>query len=76
MNEIHTDESKGFLKDESGILINMKVLIYIGIAIGGSIGGWLGAVLSGGDFLGGWSILGTTIGSFIGLWAGYKLGSQ
>jgi len=54
----------------------MKSLIYIGIGIGGTVGGWLGALVSHGNFLSGWSILGTAIGSFIGLWAGYKIGSN
>jgi hypothetical protein len=54
----------------------MKKLIYLGIAIGGTLGGWLGSLLDHGNAIGGWSILGGTIGSLIGIWAGYKLGSN
>jgi hypothetical protein len=54
----------------------MKKLIYLGIAIGGGIGAWLGALLDKGNGLGGWSLLGSTIGSLLGIWAGYKLGQN
>lgn len=51
----------------------MKALIYIGITVGGLIGGILGSKFDGG--LGMWNLLlGGLIGPFIGLWAGYKLG--
>lgn len=48
----------------------MKLMIWIGITVGGLVGGGIGALLDGG--LGGWSILFSTIGSLVGLWAGYK----
>lgn len=51
----------------------MKALIWIGIAVGGTLGGWLGAILDHGNWLGGWSILLSGVGSLIGVWAGYKL---
>lgn len=52
-------------------------MILIGISFGGLIGGWLGAaLLDGGNWFGGWSILLSTIGSFVGLWAGYKVGQS
>lgn len=54
----------------------MKKLIYLGIAVGGGLGAWLGAALDKGNSLGGWSLLGGTIGSFVGIWAGYKLGQN
>ncbi len=54
----------------------MKRLIYLGIAIGGALGGWLGSLPSHGNWLSGLSIIGTTIGSLVGIWAGYKLGSN
>lgn len=52
----------------------MKLMIWIGITAGGTVGGFLGALLDHGNWLGGWSILFTAIGSFAGLWAGYKIG--
>ena len=53
-------------------LKSMKLMIWIGITVGGTAGGLLGAAFDGGFGL--WSILLTTIGSFAGLWAGYKIG--
>jgi hypothetical protein len=50
----------------------MKLFIFVGLTIGGILGGWLGSMLSGGNGLSGWSILLSTIGSFIGIWAGVK----
>jgi membrane protein DedA with SNARE-associated domain len=53
----------------------MKLMISIGIFIGGSVGAWLGAVLfDHGNYLGGWSIIVGALGSFVGIWAGYKAG--
>ncbi len=49
-------------------------MIFIGITVFGSLGGWLGALMSHGDWLSGWSILISTIGSFAGIWAGFKAG--
>jgi hypothetical protein len=54
----------------------MKALIWIGITVGGLLGGWLGAMLDHGNSLGGWSIFLGTVGSVVGLWAGYKLGKN
>jgi len=48
-------------------------MIFIGITIGGTIGGWLGAAaFDHGNWLGGWSILLSGVGSLAGIWAGYK----
>lgn len=52
----------------------MKLLILIGIGIGGTLGSWLGAGLDHGNWFGIWSILVGTAGSLIGVWAGYKAG--
>jgi hypothetical protein len=52
----------------------MKLMIFIGITVFGTIGGWLGALMDHGNWLGGWSILIGAIGSFFGIWAGYKAG--
>ena len=47
----------------------MKLMITTGI-----VGGWLGALMDGGNWLGGWSILLSGVGSLVGIWAGYKAG--
>ena len=52
----------------------MKLLIWIGITVGGGIGAWLGSMLDKGNFLGLWGILLGGVGSLAGIWAGYKLG--
>ncbi|HSX17108.1 MAG TPA: hypothetical protein VLH86_03350 [Patescibacteria group bacterium] len=49
-----------------------KTLIWIGIFIGSSVGGWAGAALSHGNWLSWQSLLGGLIGSFLGIYAGYK----
>lgn len=56
--------------------MSTKTLIYIGIAAGGTIGGYVGARIDNGNIFGLWSILFTTIGSFAGIWTGYTLGSN
>lgn len=50
----------------------MKLMITIGIFLGGTLGGWLGALFSHGNWLSGWSIILSTVGSLAGIWAGYK----
>ncbi len=52
----------------------MKLMIFLGITIGGSIGGWLGAAMSHGNWFSAASILLSTVGSFAGIWGGYKAG--
>ena len=48
------------------------MLIYIGITLGGIIGGLIGSKIDGG--LGAWSLLlGGLVGPGLGLWAGYKI---
>lgn len=54
----------------------MKRLIYFGVAVGGTLGSWLGSLLDNGDFLGIWGIVLGAVGSFIGVWAGYKIGKD
>lgn len=56
--------------------MSTKTLIYIGIALGGLIGGWLGSLLDGGDMFGMWGILLGTVGSLAGIWAGYTIGTH
>ena len=50
-----------------------KTLIWIGVTIGSSLGGWLGALVSHGNWLSWQGLLGTTLGGFLGIYAGYKL---
>ncbi len=40
--------------------------------VGSTLGGWLGALMSHGNWLSGPSLLGTFIGSIAGIYAGYK----
>jgi hypothetical protein len=54
----------------------MKALIWVGIAVGGTIGSWLGALMDHGNWFGGWSILIGGLGSLGGIWIGYKLGKN
>ncbi len=51
-------------------------MIYLGIAIGGTLGGWLGAVMDHGNWFGLASILLSGVGSLIGIWVGYKAGQN
>lgn len=49
-------------------------MIWIGITVGGLLGGWLGSLMDHGNLLGAWSILIGGVGSLVGVWAGYKIG--
>jgi len=51
----------------------MKFMIFLGVTIGGTVGGWLGALMSHGNWFSGWSILLSGVGSLAGIWAGYKV---
>lgn len=50
----------------------MKLMIWLGILVGGAVGGLIGMPLDGG--LGAWSVILSTVGSLAGVWAGYKIG--
>jgi uncharacterized protein YcfJ len=50
----------------------MKAMIFVGITIGGLIGGWIGSILDHGNGLGPWSLLLSTVGSLAGIWAAVK----
>ena len=52
----------------------MNLMIFLGIAVFGTLGSWLGAIVDNGNWLGAWSILLGAAGSFFGVWAGYKAG--
>lgn len=47
--------------------------MWIGITVGGTVGGWLGAAMSHGNWLSAWSILLGAVGSLLGIWAAYKI---
>lgn len=51
-------------------------MIFLGLSIGGLLGGWVGAAFDHGNWFGGWSILVSTAGSLLGIWAGYRAGRQ
>lgn len=51
----------------------MKGIIWIGITVGGLIGGGIGTMLDHGNGLGGWSLTLSTVGSLAGIWAAVKL---
>lgn len=52
----------------------MKLMIWLGITVGSFVGSWLGAIVTGNNWLSGWSILLGFVGCFVGLWAGFKVG--
>jgi hypothetical protein len=51
----------------------MKALIYIGLAVGSTLGGLIGSWIDGGNIFGLWGLLLGTVGAFVGIWVGYKL---
>ena len=53
----------------------MKLLIWIGLFIGSTIGSYI-PTLWHASLFSGWSIVGSTIGGLLGIWGGYKLGSE
>jgi hypothetical protein len=52
----------------------MKLMIFLGITIFGTLGGWVGALMDHGNWFGAASILLYGVGSLFGIWAGYKAG--
>ena len=50
----------------------MKLMIWLGIIVGGVLGGWIGSLLDHGNWLGGWGIVLSGVGSLLGIWGGYK----
>lgn len=54
----------------------MKLMIFLGVLIGSTIGGWAGGALDHGNWFGGWSLLLGTLGGLVGVWLGYKAGSN
>lgn len=54
----------------------MKLMITIGVVIFSSLGSWLGAAMSHGNWLSGWSIILSGVGGIVGIWVGYKIGQN
>lgn len=54
----------------------MKLMIWLGITIGGALGGWIGAAMAHGNWMSAASILLSGAGSIVGIWAGYKVGKD
>jgi hypothetical protein len=55
-----------------GKLSIMKLAIWVGIFIGGTLGGWVGALMTNGNWFSITSILLSGVGSILGVWAGYR----
>ncbi len=52
--------------------MNRKALVYIGVFIGGTIGGYI-PVLFGADAFSIWSLFTSALGSIAGIWAAFKV---
>jgi len=50
-----------------------KTMVWIGLFVGSSIGGYLPSLFGAGAFSG-WSIFGSTLGGVVGIWGGYRFG--
>jgi TRAP-type C4-dicarboxylate transport system permease small subunit len=55
--------------------MDTKKLIYICIFVFSTIFGYIGALLSHGNWLSAWSIILGFVGCFVGIWVGFKLGN-
>jgi len=54
--------------------MNPKSLIWIGVFIGSTLGGWIPTLFMGTSGLFSFSaVIGSTVGGVVGIWAGYKL---
>lgn len=53
-----------------------KTYIWIGLTLGGVVGGIVGAALDHGNPFGVWGIVLSAAGSLVGIWVGYKLGNS
>ena len=52
----------------------MKLMIFIGLTLGGGVGSWIGALLSHNNYFSATSILLGAVGSLAGIWLGYRAG--
>ena len=50
----------------------MKLMIFIGVTVGGGIGSWVGTLLSNNNYFSATSILLGALGSLAGIWLGYR----
>lgn len=50
-------------------------LIWVGVLVGSSLGGYLPSLFGSGLFSL-WGVLGSTLGGFLGVWAGVKLSER
>ncbi len=55
--------------------MDTKKMVFIGLTVGGTVGGYTGSLLDH-TGIGLWSILLSTIGGIAGIWVGYKLGDM
>jgi hypothetical protein len=53
-----------------------KHFVYIGAAIGGTAGGYLGAILDHGNYFGLWAILLSAVGGLLGIYIAYKIATN
>jgi membrane protein DedA with SNARE-associated domain len=52
----------------------MRKMISLAVMVFGTIGGWIGALMDHGNWIGLTSIALSFVGCFVGVWAGYKIG--
>lgn len=52
--------------------MSLKSYVWLGLSIGGIVGGIIGAWLDHGNALGAWSVLIGSVGSLVGIWLGYR----
>lgn len=55
--------------------MSTKTLVWAGLFLGSSIGGYLPA-LFGQDVFSMWSVIGSTVGGIAGVYIGYKIGNE
>lgn len=53
--------------------MSAKTLVWLGLFVGSTLGGWLGALVSHGNWLSWQSIAGGALGALAGIYGGYKL---
>ena len=54
----------------------MRMIILLSIIVFSTIGGWIGASMTGDNWLSIWSLFLSTVGAFFGIWVGYKVGEN